>query len=76
MGNCNVSKEERLEDYRNELASTQNKLKKLAAASENLKQDLLDRAQIERSGCKVVNVSSSTWEAFKKHLKQAQGNDV
>ena len=45
----------------NELES---KLKQLHTASERMRSDLLIRGDTEANGTRVVNVSSSVWNAF------------
>lgn len=42
----------------------ESKLKQLHAASERMRSDLLIRGDTEANGTRVVNVSSSVWNAF------------
>jgi hypothetical protein len=51
------------------IAESEMRYKRLKAAAEAVKGDLLIRADVTDTGCKVVDLSSSIWNEFKEALK-------
>jgi hypothetical protein len=56
----------------NRIDELEAKLKQLHKASERMRSDLLIRGETEANGTRVVNVSSSVWNAFCDALDEAR----